>query len=126
MKHYIIGFLAAILLLSPCKGFGKTPSPEQIIEWRRSAAQGDGTAQFNLGVIYYTGQSVKLNYSEAMRWFRLAAQQGNTGAQFNLGVMNENGEGVPQNDAEAMRWFRLAAQQGDAQAQSALNSLGKH
>ena len=36
-----------------------------------------------------------VNYSEAIKWYRLAAEQGDANAQFSLGGMYLNGEGVP-------------------------------
>ena len=83
----------------------------------RAAKQGDASAQFNLGWMYYNGEGVPKNDREAVKWFRLAAEQGDASAQFNLGWMYYNGEGVPKNDREAVKWFRLAAEQGDASAQ---------
>ena len=90
MKHYISGILAAILLLSPCKGFGETPSPEQITEWRGEAAQGNAQAQYNLGFMYKHGNGVKQDYAEALRLYRLAAQQGLAAAQEALTRLGAN------------------------------------
>ena len=75
--------------------------------------------------MYYNGNGVPQNYTEAVKWYCLAAKQGDAKAQFIIGSMYATGQGVPQNDAEAVRWFRLAAQQGDTRAQSALKSLGE-
>ena len=100
MKRYIISLLAAIFFMSPCMGFGATPSPMQMTEWCRDAAQGQVYAQFNLGVVFAQGQGVPQDYTEAIKWYLLAAQQGNTDAQFNLGLMYTQGQGVPQSYAE--------------------------
>ena len=86
-------------------------------EWTPLAKQGDADSQYNLGVMYDTGQGVPQDDAEAVKWYRLAAAQGLAEAQYNLGLMYANGEGVPQDDAEALKWFRLAAAQGDAPAQ---------
>ena len=72
------------------------------------AEQGNAAAQFNLGVMYATGEGVPEDAAEAVRWYRLAAEQGDATAQFNLGVMYANGKGVPEDAAEAVRWYRLA------------------
>ena len=90
---------------------------QDLTETRRLAAQGDVTAQFNLGVRYDDGRGVQQDHAEAVRWYRMAADQGEAAAQFNLGVSYSNGEGVLKDDAEAVRWFRLAAEQGFAEAQ---------
>ena len=79
---------------------------------RRRADEGYVRAQYNLALMYDTGQGVPENNTEAVRWYRKAADQGNVRAQNNLGVMYDAGEGVPEDNAEAVRWYRLAADQG--------------
>ena len=54
------------------------------------AAQGDADAQFNLVVMYHTGQGVPQDYTQAVRWARLAADQGHTKAQNILGWRRAN------------------------------------
>ncbi len=85
-------------------------------EWRPLAKQGDAAAQFNLGLMYETGQGVPQNYVQAVRWYRTAADQGYASAQSNLGLLYADGQGVTQDYAEAVRWYRKAADQGTAQA----------
>jgi len=70
-----------------------------------------------------TGQGLKQDHAEAVRWYRKAAEQGHAGAQYNLGVMYLNGQGVRQDHAEAARWFRKAAEQGHAGAQCILGGM---
>jgi len=61
-------------------------------KWLREAAeQNDPAAQFNLGMLYETGQGVTQNYAEAVKWYREAAERGYPAAQFNLGVFYESG-----------------------------------
>ncbi|WP_244060843.1 tetratricopeptide repeat protein, partial [Aeromonas caviae] len=55
--------------------------------WRKAAEQGNAEAQFNLGVMYATGQGVPQDIQQVVTWLRKAAEQGNAEAQFNLGVM---------------------------------------
>ncbi len=90
-------------------------------EWRPLAEQGDAEAQYNLGLMYYTGKGVPRDYAKAVGWYRKAAEQGDAGAQNNLGVMYGEGQGVPRDYAKAVGWYRKAAEQGDAGAQ---NNLG--
>ena len=40
------------------------------------AERGNADAQYDLGVLYFTGTGVTENTHEALKWFRLAAQQG--------------------------------------------------
>ncbi len=91
---------------------------------KKAAAQGDGGAQYNLGLRYAQGQGVAQDYAEAIKWFRLAAAQGHAKAQYNLGIVYYvQGQGVAQDYAEAVKWFRLAAAQGYADAQFNLGSV---
>ena len=65
-------------------------------EWRPLAEQGNGIAQFKLGLMYRMGVGVQLNDTQAVKWYLLAAEQGNADAQNNLGFMYGKGEGVLQ------------------------------
>ena len=80
-------------------------------------------AQFDIGVMYEKGRSVRQNYEKAVRWYRRAANQGLARAQLNLGVMCENGWGLAQDYAEAMRWYRKAAEQDLPIAERAIGAL---
>lgn len=84
------------------------------------AEQGLAAAQYSLGVAYDTGDGVRQNHSEAVKWYRKAAEQGHARAQNNLGACYGRGEGVPQNYAEAIKWYRMAASQGDLLAKNNL------
>src|SRR6266403_694671 len=78
---------------------------------RPLANDGDAAAQFNLGLMYFTGHGVQPDDAAAALWFRKAAEQGYVFAQFLLGDQYAKGEGVSQDYAEAMIWFRKAAEQ---------------
>jgi len=90
----------------------------EAVKWyRKSAEQGNASAQFNLALMYNYGQGVTHDYAEAAKWFRKAAEQGDAMAQGNLGFMYDKGKGVTLDYAEAVKWYRKAAEQGDAAAQ---------
>jgi uncharacterized protein len=76
-----------------------------------------------LGLIFYRGYGVPVDFAEAVKWFRRAADEGNAGAQFYLGLMYSKGQGVPEDYAEGARWYRLAADQGNPEAQYNLGDL---
>ena len=71
---------------------------------RTAAEQGDASARFSLGVMYFDGEGVPENNDEAVTWYRLAAEQGYAPAQDNLGRMYGRGEGVPRDLGEAVKW----------------------
>ena len=94
-----------------------------VMWYRKSANQGFANAQYNLGVMYDTGQGVLKNDKQAVRWYRKSADQGFANAQFNLGVMYANGQGVLKNDKQAVMWYRKSANQGFANAQTNLGLM---
>ena len=73
-------------------------------KFRPLAEQGDTTAQYNLGVMYWHGKGVPQDDAEAVRWYRMAAKQGQAEAQYNLGVMYWHGKGVPRDDVRGHMW----------------------
>jgi GAF domain/PilZ domain/Sel1 repeat len=80
---------------------------------RKVAEQGDPAAQFSLGARYATGEEVKQDYTEAVRWFTRAAEQGHILAQATLGAYYWAGRGVPQDLTKAYYWSVLAQAGGD-------------
>lgn len=74
-------------------------------------------------VVYYKGDGVPADFSEAAEWFRKAAEQGHVQAEYNLGVMYRDGDGVERDLAEAAKWFLASAAQGNAQARGVLAEL---
>ena len=111
---------------------------------QRLASQGNASAQYNLGVMYYKGDGVPQDRYKATEWFQKAANQGHIKAESNLKVMSTNaaveilreaanqgapraqyslgliyqaGESVHQDSAKAFEWYTKAANQGNADAQ---------
>lgn len=77
------------------------------------AQKGDAAAQNALGLRYATGDGVKLNELEAVRWFTKAAEQGNVPAQSKLGSIYFSGRGVPADPNRAYFWMVVARLSGD-------------
>ena len=93
-------------------------------EWEPLAEQGDVSAQYNLGLMYHSGEGVPKDYKTAHKWFsHAAAEQGDAVAQYNLGQMYRNGQGVPRDYSTAFKWYSLAAEQGYVLAQGNLGAL---
>jgi TPR repeat protein len=91
--------------------------PAAVTQFYRAADQGYAAAQFDLGIVYLSGQGVPQDFSQAIAWFYKAADQGDADAQNNLGTMYSNGLGVTQDFSQAIAWFRKAAEQRNAGAQ---------
>ena len=87
-----IASTVAALSLAAC---GQEPISEQpsSAELVRSAEQGDVTAQFDLGLMYATGEGVPQDSVEAVAWYRKAAEQESAAAQNNLGLMSRHRRG---------------------------------
>lgn len=86
------------------------------IEYRKLADSGDIEALHNLGIMYYNGFGVQLDYRKALQCFLQAAENGVAGSQNNLGYMYAHGEGVPQDLVRAHMWFDIAAANGERTA----------
>lgn len=77
--------------------------------WRRWAAAGNAEAQTLLGAMYWSGEGVPRNHTEAARLYLSAAEQGYARAQNNIGFMLGFGEGIPpRDDVQAYKWLSLA------------------
>jgi len=98
---------------------GKAPDYAQAANWYLKAAnQNHALAQFNLGVMYGSGQGVLRDHAQSMMWLRKAAHLGDAGAQYTLGLqqnrvsMGEGPEAAGESRIEAYKWLQLAAAQG--------------
>ncbi|KAF9102468.1 hypothetical protein BGX27_010983 [Mortierella sp. AM989] len=77
--------------------------------------------QYELGVKFYHGDGVDVNYAEAAERFRKAASMGYSKAQHVLGRMYQNGDSILRDYTKAKEWLQKAVDQGYAPSQ---NSLG--
>ena len=77
------------------------------------AEKGDPDAENALGLRYATGDGVKLDEKEAVRWFIKAADQGSVSAQSKLGAFYYGGRGVKQDAKTAYFWIVVASLNGD-------------
>lgn len=87
----------------------------------KSAEKGFAASQYSMGNIYYYGQGVDVDYTEAMKWFALAAEQGQPKAQCNLGACYYYGQGTDVDYEQAFKWYYKSAEQEEP---NALYNLG--
>jgi uncharacterized protein len=53
------------------KGQGVAQNEAEAAKWYpQAAAQGDASAQYNLGVMFYSGDGVPQNHAEAAKWYQ--------------------------------------------------------
>ena len=83
-------------------------------EFTIAAQEGLSLAQYNLGILYFTGQGVEQDFDEAFEWTKRAAEQGHLNAQFNLGSLYLDGQGTQISVLEGVNWFTQAAKNGHA------------
>ncbi len=99
---------------------GLTIDIERAVHWyQRSALNGDISAMFNLGLIYYTGQgNVSKDIKRAIEWYQHAAKGGMIDAMWNLALIYQYGDdsNIPINLSLAVYFYELAAQRGNMNA----------
>ena len=103
--------------------YNKKDYSEAVKWYRKSAEQGNASAQYSLGWMYRNGYGVDKDYGEAVRWYRKSAEQGNSYGQNGLGYMYRNGYGVDKDYTEAVRWYRKSAEQGNSYAQDSFGDM---
>ena len=92
--------------------------------YARSAELGHAIAQYNLAMMYSNGESVYVDYQQAVYWFKKSAKQDFAPAQYRLGELYyfEKG-GLPRDLDKAIALFTKAAIQNDPDAQMNLAML---
>lgn len=91
-----------------------------------AAEGGDSASQLRVGVKYATGDGVRVNGSEAVRWLeRAAASNGKTAATAAgwLGVVYERGMGVSKSGETAVRWYTRGVELGSGTSAQNLGEL---
>jgi len=92
--------------------------------YARSAELGHVIAQYNLAMMYSNGESVYVDYQQAVYWFRKSASQDFPPAQYRLGEMYYFEKGGLRRDLEkAVALFTQAAELNDPDAQMNLAML---
>lgn len=83
---------------------------------RDLAQNGNAAAEFELGLRYVEGRSLRRNLKLAAKWFEKAAKQNNAPAEYRLATLYEKGLGVKANTLTALDWYRRAAKAGNVRA----------
>lgn len=98
-------------------------------EFSAAAEEGLDLAQYNLAILYFTGQGVEQDLKAAFEWTEAAAQQGHLAAQFNLATLYYDGQGVARDRDLGVEWFTRAAKAGHPDAAFVLAKMyeeGEH
>ena len=87
---------------------------KKVLHWYTKAAeQGHSAAQFDLGMLYYTGSGVAVDDTQALDWITKSAKGGYLPAHNVLGYAYHNGYGVEQNYSKSYMWYTIAKKQDD-------------
>jgi TPR repeat protein len=87
----------------------------------KKAESGDRQAQYDLGMVYYSGkEEIPRNVELGAEWFLKSAKQGHTEAQFATGRCYFYGRGVPRDKVLGVEWYHQAALKDHKQATYAL------
>ena len=77
-----------------------------------ASSKNHSEAQYQLGMMYLTGEYVSSSPDSSKILFSKAAKNGNGDAQYQLGVIHLEGNGVKKNIPVAIRWFVASADSG--------------
>ena len=83
---------------------------------RLAAANGDPSAQFQVGSRLAEGKGNAQNFADAAKWYQRAASNGFAQAQYRLGTLYERGLGIKADPARAESWYKQAADLGNIKA----------
>lgn len=118
-------YMRAYLLAS---GYGLSRNLPEALSWyAKAAALGHREAQYNLGLLYYTGNhggmQLTQDYSKAFFYFHKAAAQHLPKAMYMTGLMSQLGQGIVTDKKQALYWYAQAAEAGLDVAQYNLAAL---
>jgi TPR repeat protein len=90
-----------VFVLLVTSGFAE---PDSVAELREKAERGDANAQFELGIMYYSGEGVPKDLVQAQVWWNIAGANGQEVAKKNLAIIEK--EMTSEQKAEAMKMAR--------------------
>ncbi|SFV50473.1 hypothetical protein MNB_SV-12-761 [hydrothermal vent metagenome] len=91
----------------------------------RAAKRGNVRAQFDLAMMYASGNGVAKNERTAFNWFHKAARNGHARAKYYMGLSFLQGRGVKKQLHLARYWFKLASKAGYSKAVYHLSKVEK-
>lgn len=98
-------------------GFGFTQdAAAAVADHKAAAARGNAAGDFELSVLFGTGQGVPVDAERSLRHLRSAAEKDHPRALFNLAASHATGRGVDLDPARALRLYLRATELGHAGA----------
>jgi TonB family protein len=87
------------------------------------AEQENAIAQYQLALLYSSGEGTTKDLEKSSYWLTKAANQSHSEAQFHLGLNYLNGYGVNKAPTIAAQWLQRSAEQGNPNGQCELGAL---
>ncbi len=91
--------------------------------FQTAADAGSLRAMYELGIAYFEGRGVSIDYKQAYSWWIKAAQAGDARSQYGVGYLYQQGQGVTEDATRAAEWYDAASIQGHPKAKVALGRL---
>ena len=108
--------LARVYLTGNIAGTSRNPERAAVL-LLAAAEQGNGEAQYYLGLLHQNGSGVEKNLEQAFTLFKSAAENGDHAAKYELSKAYANGRGTDVDSVKALHWLRAAADSGLGDAQ---------
>ena len=83
---------------------------------RLAAANGDPSAEFEVGARLAEGKGTDQSFKDAAKWYQRSASKGFVQAQYRLGTLYERGLGMKADLPRAEDWYKRAAELGNVKA----------
>ena len=99
--------------------------PPAMAAYKVGAEGGDAVCQWMVGIMYYDGLGVAVDYKQARTWMEKAAAQDQPNAVGQLGVLYLLGQGVTPSWRRARELFERAIELGDSGAVENMQTLTK-
>lgn len=98
-----------------------------VLKWYKMSAQkGCSKAEWQIGLMYESGEGLPIDYNEALKWLKSGAKHGSSNAMDLLGSMYLNGEGVNKSYQDAMIWWRKGTEYGNSNCMLNIGYLYKN
>ena len=91
--------------------------------YKVSAEGGDAVCQHQVGMMYYYGEGVAVDYEQARLWIEKAVAQDHPGAVCTLGVMYADGQGVTPSFQRARELYKRGIEFGESHAVEGMQHL---
>lgn len=88
-----------------------------------SAELGDSNSQADLGMCFFKGTGVQVDYNSSFKWFQKSAEQNNPWGMYNLSICFLYGIGTKMDNDLGIQWLKESAKQKCTAAQNLLESL---